>query len=181
MSAKYDNTVYEIILELLKNKTHIRELSRKINISHDTVFRKLNQLEKDGFIDYKKIGRNKVFFLKNNLKTKNLVFMAERYKQLKLYSKYPNLEVIFDDILKEIKKMAILFGSYAKFKAKKTSDIDIYIETKNKKIQKKIEDINSKLSVHIGKFDKNSPLIKEIIKDHVIIKNIERFYKKVKL
>ncbi|MEK6900125.1 MAG: hypothetical protein AABX05_03295, partial [Nanoarchaeota archaeon] len=60
--------------------------------------------------------------------------------------------------------------------AKKDSDIDIYIETKNRNVKGSIEDIHSKISVKIGTFDTRSPLIKEIIKDHIIIRGIEAFY-----
>ena len=72
----------------------------------------------------------------------------------------------------------MLFCSYAKGLAKKDSDIDIYIETKNRNVKKSIEDIHSKISVKIGIFDIKSLLIKEIIKDHIIIKGIEVFYEK---
>ena len=50
------------------------------------------------------------------------------------------------------------------------------METKNKNIKKRAEEINSKLSVKIGKFNKDSLLIKEIIKNHVILAGAERFY-----
>jgi len=74
--------------------------------------------------------------------------------------------------------LIILFGSYAKGLEKKDSDIDIYIETKSRNVKKVVEDIHSKINVKIGSFDTKSPLIKEIIKDHVIIKGIEVFYDK---
>ncbi len=77
--------------------------------------------------------------------------------------------------------MAIIFGSYAKELAHKDSDIDIYLETENRKIKKDIENLNSKLSVKIGKYDKNNLLIKEIKKDHIIIKGVEKYYEKNEL
>ena len=74
----------------------------------------------------------------------------------------------------------ILFGSYAKEIAKKDSDIDIYADTISKKVKNEIEKINSKINVKIGKYSKDSLLIKEIEKDHVIIKGIEVFYERNK-
>ena len=74
--------------------------------------------------------------------------------------------------------MIILFGSYAKGIPKLSSDIDIYLETNNSKIKTKIKEINSKLSIKIGKFDTKSLLIKEIIKNHVIIRGMEDFYER---
>jgi len=96
-----------------------------------------------------------------------------------LLRKHPELSVLFEEILKKTsEKLIILFGSYAKGLAKTDSDIDIYIETKNRNTKKVIEDIHSKINVKIGSFDVKSPLIREIIKDHVIIKGIEVFYDK---
>ncbi|MFT4310977.1 MAG: nucleotidyltransferase domain-containing protein [Candidatus Woesearchaeota archaeon] len=75
-------------------------------------------------------------------------------------------------------KLVVLFGSHTKGLAKKDSDIDIYIETKDKNIKKNIEQIHSKINVKIGTFDTTSPLIKQIIKDHIIVRGIEVFYEK---
>ena len=75
--------------------------------------------------------------------------------------------------------MIILFGSYAKDNPKKDSDIDIYLETNDSKIRDKLKEINSKLSIKIGKFDAKSLLIKEIIKNHIIIRGLENFYERV--
>ena len=75
-------------------------------------------------------------------------------------------------------RLAILFGSYAKGLAKKDSDIDIFIETNNKKIKDDISLIDSKLSIKIGKYNKSNLLIKEIEKNHVIIKGGEYYYER---
>lgn len=105
--------------------------------------------------------------------------MAEHYKLEKLIYFYPNLSIIVEDILKKAKSnLIILFGSYAKFIAKKDSDIDLFIETTRRKQKALIESINSKIRVKIGKFDKTNLLIKEIIKDHIILKGVELFYEK---
>ena len=58
------------------------------------------------------------------------------------------------------------------------SDIDIYLETANNKIKNKVKDINSKLSIKIGEFDTSSLLIREIIKNHIIIRGIEEYYER---
>ena len=74
--------------------------------------------------------------------------------------------------------MILLFGSYAKGNIRKDSDLDIYIETTNIKVKKKVQDIYDPISVKIGKFNPNDLLIKEIIKNHVIIKGGEEYYEK---
>ena len=179
MVQNIDNLSMEITLILIKRKSHLREISRSLNESHSTIHRKLANLKKENILDSKTEGKNKIFFLKDTLKAKSLVYSAELYKLIKTIGKYPELEIILNEIKKNSdEKMIILFGSYAKGNAEKSSDIDIYIETSNSKIMPQIEQINSKISVKIGGFNKNSPLIKEIIKDHVILRGFERFYEK---
>ena len=169
----------EIILALIRGKSHLREIARAIKKPHATVLRKVNNLMAIHILDYNQEGRNKVFFIKNSLNSRNYVYSAEIYKLSRLIEKYPELGVILEDIKKSLPKiMVVLFGSYAKGTEKQESDIDFYIETANNSIKEKIKGINSKINVKIGKFDTNSLLIKEIIKNHVIISGVEQFYEK---
>lgn len=179
MVQKRNNIELEIINVLLKSESHVRGIAKKLGESHSTVLRKLNSLKKENVIDSKTEGKNKIFFLKNNLLSKNYIQKAELHKLTKLLEKYPELGIIFEEIFKKTDEtLIILFGSYAKELAKADSDIDIYIETKNRNVKKVIEDIHSKINVKIGTFDPRSPLIREIIKDHIIIRGIEVFYGK---
>jgi len=173
------NIDLEIMLCLIKNRIHLREIARSIKESHSTVLRKIEKLIKENAIDYKKEGKNKIFFIKNNLRAKNYVYSAEIHKLNKLIEKHPNLSIIFEDIKKNFPKgMIILFGSYTKSNENPKSDIDIYLETTDNKIKNKIKELNSKLSVKIGDFDLNSLLIKEIVKNHIIVRGIEEYYER---
>lgn len=179
MVQKRNITELDVIEILLKNENHIRGIAKNLNDSHSTILRKLNNLKKENVVDSKIEGKNKVFFLKNNLISKKYILQSELQKLIKLLNKYPELNIIFDEILKSTnEKLVILFGSYAKGLAKKDSDIDIYIETENRNVKKIIENIHSKINVKIGIFDNKSLLIKEIIKDHVILRGLEDFYDK---
>ncbi len=174
-----DNVELDIVNLLLHGGSHVRDISRKLGQSHSTVSRKLNILKKQSVVDSKEEGKNKMFFLRKNLIARNYIFQSEIHKLTKLLKKHPELEIIFEEILKKTnEKLILLFGSYAKGLVKKDSDIDIYIETQNKKTRKLIEEINSEINVKIGAFDKDSPLIQEILKNHVIIRGIEKFYEK---
>lgn len=179
MVQNKNNLELEIILVLLKNKTHLREIARILYEPHSTILRRINELIKDNILDYKKEGKNKIFFIKNNLNAKNYVYSAEIHKLNKILKKHPKLSIILEDIKKNFPKgMIILFGSYAKNNVKKSSDIDIYLETSDNKIKNKLKELNSKLSIKIGKFDIKSLLIKEIIKNHIIIRGLENFYER---
>jgi predicted nucleotidyltransferase len=180
MVQNKNNLELEIILVLLKNKSHLREIARTLNESHSTILRKINELLKENVLDYKKEGKNKIFFIKNNLKAKNYVYSAEIHKLNNLLKKHPELSVILEDVKRDFSRgMIVLFGSYAKGIPKNDSDIDIYLETNDTKIRNKVKEINSKLSIKIGKFDTKSLLIKEIIKNHIIIRGLEDFYERV--
>lgn len=178
-----NNCKLEIVLALLQYKElHIRGIAKLINQPPANVSRVMKKLLRKNVVDFRFEGKNKLFRLKKGIESLTCVYMAEHFNLLKLLEKYPALSVIIEDILSKIdEKLIIIFGSYAKFNAKKDSDIDIFIETTNRKVRKKIENINSRLSVKIGRFDKNNLLIKEIIKDHVILRGVESFYEKNKL
>ena len=107
--------------------------------------------------------------------------MAENYKLIHALNKYPTLRGIIEKIRKEKRvRLAILFGSYAKNLATKDSDIDIYIETEDRDLRKELMLTDSRLSIKIGKYDKQNPLIREIEINHVVIKGEEKFYEKNK-
>lgn len=181
MVQNKNNLVFDIILLLLKGENHLRGVAKQLNESHSTVLRRLNKLVQENVLDYKKEGKNKVFFIRKNLQAKNYVFNAERYKLIKLLKKYPELSIIIEDMLKVVEeKLVVLFGSYAKFTAKKDSDIDVYVETRSRKVKEGTESVHSRIKVKIGNFDTSSQLTKEIIKNHIILRGVEEFYEKIK-
>lgn len=173
--------IIKIVEVLLKSENHIRGLAKLLNTNQTTIARKVHELHKNNVVDFKHEGRNKVVFLKKSLEAKQYAYAAETQKFLETLNKYPYLRRIFELIKKnENITLAILFGSYAKWMAKKDSDIDVYLDTTDKRLNEEVELIDSKLSVKIGKYDKESLLIKEIEKNHVIIKGVEEYYEKNK-
>ena len=171
----------EIVNELLSSENHIRGIAKRLNTNHMTIARKIKEIKSENVVDYKTEGKNKKYFLKKTIEAKNYVFSAENYKLNKLLKKYPNLRNIVEKIQKDKKiKLAVLFGSYAKRTAKVDSDIDVYIETIDKKLKEDLSFVDSKLNIKIGKYDKSNLLIREIEKNHVIIKGVEYYYEKNK-
>lgn len=171
----------EIIGLLLKEKRHIRSMAQELRTNQMMVARKVKDLIKANVVDFKLEGKNKVVFLKKTTEAKSYVFITESYFLIKTIKKYPQLRKIIDLIQKNKKiKTALLFGSYTKGLAKDNSDIDIYVDSDNIQLKKEISLIDSKLMVKIGKYNKNNNLIKEIDKNHVIIKGVENYYEKNK-
>lgn len=174
------NYKYEIMLLLMKKQVHGREIAKELNTSLTRIQAKLKELRELNILDYQAQGKNHTYFIKKNLSSKSLIINAENYKLTKLLTKHPELEPIFEDILKITKnELVLLFGSYAKFKENKNSDMDIYIETTNKTIKEEAEEIYSKINIKIGDFKKENLLIKEIIKDHIIIRGSELYYERI--
>jgi len=174
------NISSEILNVLFGEEIHARALAKRLDINHMTVIRNLKELVSENVLEFRKEGRNKVYFLKKNMEARNYELISELYKLNKTLEKYPEIRQTIKNIQqnKEI-GLAVLFGSYARGTADKNSDIDVFIETKDRNLKKDIEFLNSRLSVKIGEYDRSSPLIKEIEKNHVIIKGVEPFYEKI--
>ena len=169
----------EIVLDLIKWKSHLRGIASHLSINHMMIVRRLKDLMGDNVVDFRAEGKNKIFFLKKTIEARNYAFSAESYKLNRLLRKYPFLRQIIEKIQADKKiKLAVLFGSYAKGIAKEESDIDIYIDTNDRKVKENLSLLHSKLSVKIGKYNKSGLLIKEIEKNKVIIKGIELYYEK---
>ena len=173
------NLFFEIVGELLRQATHPRLLAKKINVNHMTINRRLKDLLGANVVDYSESGKNKTYFLKKSIEARGYVLMAEHYRLIKTIKGHPELRRVIEKIQshKGI-KLAILFGSYAKGLEDEASDIDVYVETKNRRIKNKIESFDGRLSIKIGEFNKDSLLAKEIEKDHVVIRGVENYYEK---
>ena len=174
------NYLYEVLLSLSKEAAHGRALAKKFNTSLTRIQSILSELEAYNVLDYKTEGKNKVYFIKHNLVARSYILNAENYKLVKLLRKYTFLEPLFKDITEQYpSRMILLFGSYAKFIPKEDSDIDMYVDTTNTKIKEAIRQLHPKLSVKIGKFNQNDLLVKEIIKNHIIVQGGESYYGKL--
>ncbi len=172
----------EMVLDLLKNReNHIRGMAKNLETSHTTILRKINELLRENILDYVWGGKNKVFRLKRNLPAKNCIYMAEHYKLRRLFEEYPSLRITLQDVLAEVPSgLAIIFGSYARFEAGKDSDIDLFIETNDAEVRKRISLIDKRINVKTGALDPSNKLATEIIKNHAIVRGVEEFYEKIR-
>lgn len=105
--------------------------------------------------------------------------MAEWYALGDLIEEAPHLRSIVRAVAeREDIPLAVLFGSYAKGTADRKSDIDLYIETDDREVKRELQRAHLRLSVKIGPWDPENLLIQEIVKNHVILKGVERYYEK---
>ena len=170
---------FEVINFLLQERGHARGIASKLGTNHMLIARKINELSNENVVDFVQEGKNKTYFLKKTIEARASIFMAENYRLLQTLKKYPQLRNVIEKIQRDQKmSLALLFGSYAKGTALKDSDIDIYVESSDPNLRKNLKLLDSKLSVKIGDYDRASPLIKEIEKNHVALKGVEYFYEK---
>lgn len=159
-------------------------IAEKKRINQKTVANYLNMLEKKGIVKSRFLGRNKIFSLNlgNDEITMNFIMAAEHLKTIEFLDKQLVVKAICSRIKKHIKGTAAIFGSYAKGIQKKSSDLDIFVVGKadEDEIEKVAEMYNIKIDIKIYKTQINPDiLVKEVIKDHVIIKNTEAFVSSV--
>jgi len=177
MNYVEQNLTNKIIALLLKEDLHPRAIAKKLAANHVTVLRKLRNLEQENVVDFRREGKNKTYTIKRSIEGRNAAMIAELYKQSMVVSRYPALRGIFAAAheMPDI-PLALLFGSYAKGLATKESDIDIFLETADPARKKQLEQKHSLLSVKTGRFDTDDLLVREIIKDHVIIRGVELYF-----
>ncbi|MBR9690403.1 hypothetical protein GOV08_01840 [Candidatus Woesearchaeota archaeon] len=168
---------YNILHELLKKDNHIRGLAKDLFTNQTTIARKIKEMEEINIVDFRVEGKNKVYFIKSSIEADKHIKILEHLKLTELIQIQPKIRKIVDAINNEKEvKLALIFGSYAKKTNTKESDIDLYIETLNRKLKDRLSKLDSKLNIKIGLFEKENLLIKEIMKNHVIIKGVDRYY-----
>ena len=79
----------EIVNELLNGENHIRGIAKNLEINHMQIVRKITSLLKENIVDYKEIGKNKSFFLKNTIEAKSYIYKSENYKLIKCLKRFP--------------------------------------------------------------------------------------------
>lgn len=186
----------EIILLLWRNpdKTFtINEIAKDINGTYSYVNRVVLQLIEEKIILKKIVGHAFLCSLnKESEKTKALLILAEITRKEEYFVKHKSLQLLFQDFMKELPKTivsVVLFGSYAKETFTKESDIDLLIITTAKedltpvlrRIQKLYGKQLSPLLFTVEEFQqrKNETVVREIIKNHIILQGAEQFLQEV--
>ena len=174
------------------NQFHIREMAKLIGRSLVSLLPHLKKLESDKILLYKQIGRSKVYFINfNNNQVREFLALSEKKKTLEFLNKYIFIKKIYDDFINKLDGCFILFGSHASETYTKESDIDLlYLgeitEEKKREIKefskiygKKMHLIYMTLREFKEQLLKQNALIKEIIKNHIILYNHDTFINEI--
>lgn len=190
---KRDNVIERILEAFLPNFTEEKttmEVMKKSKISWEPAYRHLKELSKQKIIKQKKKGKGNFYSL--NIENDGVRKVIEKWaikKREKLLRKFKELKPIFNELIKEIETSGpyllslILFGSVARGKFTKKSDIDILviISTENAKEKNKIvNEIHNICSVTNTKYNaKLSPMIISLMEFYKMLKQEKDFTKKM--
>ncbi|MFA6888100.1 MAG: nucleotidyltransferase domain-containing protein [Candidatus Woesearchaeota archaeon] len=180
--------IISLYLSDYKREIHVREIARLLNANHRTIGLTVEKLKEKQVMNLKKIGKNNVYSLNiQNITTREYITCAESLQKIKILEKH----FFFKKLLTELSQIIetepiVLFGSYAKGKETKESDIDILLFKGETEIEAKIKSIAKQYNKSIqvqqatreqfetGIWEKD-PLIIEIVNNHIILNNNQFF------
>lgn len=128
----------------------ILEISKKLKIGYRPAYNHITGLEKEVAIVVKTVGGSKQCFLNlENVKSRYFLQEVDLMRKETIYKANPKLKAVIESLIAKITNQfvadvhsVILFGSYAKGTATKSSDIDVLFivgDLKNKALRETIE------------------------------------------
>lgn len=160
-------------------KIYGRDIAKRLRMNQKTVSNALNDLEKENVLKFTYEGKNKYYYLNEFYPhIKEIIQLIEIQRKINFLEKYGKLKDLFLKLGKQTEGMIIIFGSYANFTANESSDLDVFTTRDIRNLEDLESRYNIKINVIISnqkKFDKKKYIIKEIIKNHVILKGVEGF------
>jgi predicted nucleotidyltransferase len=155
------------------------QVAKKLKMNQKTVANILNSLEAENILKYNTEGKNKYYFLnKLNSQIKDILKIVELGRKNLFFEKYPQFKDLFLELEKRTNGLIAIFGSYAKFSSNENSDLDVFVIGNIKDV----EDLEDKYNIKINivrstheRFSKSDVFIKEVLKNHIILKGIEEY------
>jgi len=154
-------------------------IAKKLKMNQKTVSNTLNALEKENILKYNTEGKNKYYFLnKLNSQISDILKIVEFGRKNLFLEKYIKIKELFLEMEKRTKGMLIIFGSYANFTSNEKSDLDVFVIGSIDEV----EDLEDKYDLKINivkstkeKFNKLDIFIKEVLKNHILLRGVEDF------
>ena len=193
-STLFDSAEEKIMGLFLDLKKHyFSEISKKTGLSRPRTLRALRKLAAAGILEVSAEANVKFYSFTKKPLTYVAAAMIEYSKSLDFLDKNKTLKRSLEMFRAEYMDylIMIIFGSYAKGHATKTSDIDLLLikDGFTKEDVKKVEElfgiINGRTGLKISpylmsmvEFDQKKAFVKEIIENHIILEGAEVFFKK---
>jgi len=196
MVESINNIKLEIISLFRSNyfsQFHIREMAKLIGKSHVSLLPHLKSFEKDKILLSKNVGKSRVYSLNlENNQVREFLSFSEKKETLNLLNKEFLIKKLYNEFFSlNLNGCLILFGSYASLTHHKKSDIDIlYVgelkESEKKNIKEFGKIYNEEIhmtSIALKQFkeqlSKQGALIKEVLKNHIILYGHDIFINEV--
>lgn len=167
----------------------IKELEERSGYSYERVYTTLKALESKGIVTEKKIGKTLTYKITTRHDAVQLAFIHFSLVKKAEFSKiYPHVSKALNDFLGKVNvDTAIIFGSYAKSEAKKSSDIDLLCVSQEKDIEGIALSMRHKYNLRINPVivgfkdfknikTENPELWQELLEFGVIFRGYEFFY-----
>ena len=171
--------ILESFSEDYNKKIYGRGIAKRLKMNQKTASNILNKLEREHILRFSIEGKNKYYYLNNlNQNIKEIIKMIEINKKIKFLDRYKKFRDLFNKLELLSKGIIVIFGSYANFSANEKSDLDVFVVGNHKEVKNLEQLYNIKINIvqiDKKKFDKEDILIKEIIKNHIILKGAEEF------
>ena len=159
-----------------KARFYLRQISKLSKLPLKTCQNALIKLEKNKILKGKTEGRNKYFILNiDNIQAKSLILQSEIYKTSKFIDDCPQFKTFLKSLNTNIP--VILFGSFAKLREEKKSDIDMLVISEKETnlpshlLSNKIHKINLSESSFKKAIEEKETIIEEIEENHIILNN----------
>ncbi|MBI2522847.1 nucleotidyltransferase domain-containing protein [Candidatus Woesearchaeota archaeon] len=159
-----------------ESRFYLRQISKLAKIPLKTCQTALMNLEKEKVLKSKIEGKNKYFALNlDNIKAKSNLLQAEIYRTDIFLEAYPQIKTFLKSINTNIP--IIVFGSFARLKADRNSDLDLLIVAGEKQklpyhlLPYKVHQVNISENSFSKAIKEQETLVKEIGENHVILNN----------
>ena len=179
-----DIKILKLLLDRKEEKFTIKKISEKLDINYRIAYENVAILEKENLLRITRAGNSTICEFAYNFNNK--VYETEYYRAMDLF-KNKNFQIIYNRLAElNFAFIALIFGSYAKGKTTKHSDIDILsIGGDQKEIKNTLNllpdkihltSINYEEFIHMAK-RKEFTVVSEAIKNNIIIIGIEEYYR----
>ena len=185
-------TEIRIIKEFINSKKPmtIREIAKAIKSDYRITYIAAQRLVSKGIIAAKTVGKSSLCSLNDHYYGIEIYKSENERKESILKNK--DIKQLYREIMNKLDSslfILLLFGSYAKGKQTKSSDIDLMFISNDTKIVEKVNSIISILPLRLHantlteeefirmKDAKKLNVVKEIIENNIILYGIESFYK----
>lgn len=186
---KTENKVIRAFIEYKKQMT-IREIAKQIKADYRITHTAVQRLIHKGILLTRVVGKSSLCSL--NTKYYGVeIYQAEEERRRELL-KNRDINQLYRDVMAKINNsffVFLLFGSYVRGRQTKGSDIDLMFVTNEKKFEEEVHNVLSllPLKTHVLLFTekefkrmldaKKSNVVKEAVKNCIIIYGIESFYR----